>query len=180
MTRNRLTKALAGLMVIATVAFAIGAAVEKSEHHTESTATVSTEGTASGEGAAPSEGGETPSEHATETGGSETAAQHASETGNEKLLGLDPEATPLVVVAVIVSLLLAIAVWLRPDAALLLALIAVAMLVFAALDIREAVHQSDESNTGLLVLASAIAALHLAAAGLAAYLTSLTLRTRTA
>jgi hypothetical protein len=42
------------------------------------------------------------------------------------------------------------------------------MLTFAALDIREIVHQADESRAGLAVLAATIAALHLIAAGAAA------------
>jgi hypothetical protein len=64
--------------------------------------------------------------------------------------------------------------------ALLLALVAVAMLLFGALDIREAIHQGDESNTGLVILASVIAILHLGAGGLAAYLSWLRASARTA
>ena len=41
------------------------------------------------------------------------------------------------------------------------------MLAFAALDIQEAVHQSDEARIGLAILAGVVAALHLAAAALA-------------
>jgi hypothetical protein len=47
---------------------------------------------------------------------------------------------------------------------LLLLAIAGAMLVFALLDVREVFHQSDESRTGLAVLAAVIAALHASAA----------------
>jgi hypothetical protein len=57
--------------------------------------------------------------------------------------------------------------WRRPSVIPLLALVAVAMLVFALLDAREVVHRAGEANTGLTVLAAAIAALHLAAAAIA-------------
>ena len=41
------------------------------------------------------------------------------------------------------------------------------MLAFAALDIQEVVHQSDEARTGLAILAAVVAALHVAATVLA-------------
>lgn len=129
---------------------------------------------------APSTSGESAWQHAAEGGGSETAAKHASETHSEKLLGLDPEAAGLVVAAAVASLLLALAVWFRPEQTLLFLLVAAAMLLFAALDIREAIHQSDESKSGLVVLASVIALLHLAAGGLALYLARLRSRARPA
>jgi hypothetical protein len=220
--RDGLTKALVGLIVLATVAFAIGAAVEKSQHHEETTSTAlvtkgstiptsggqallasetpaehaaesggqttqtspdttggsRSESQHSGESPAgtettPNTSGESATQHAAEGGSSETAAEHAGEIHSEKLLGLDPEATGLVVVAVLTSLLLALAVWFRPGNTLLLLIVAAAMLLFAALDIREAIHQSDESNSGLVVLASLIAAIHLAAGSLALYLARL-------
>ena len=46
----------------------------------------------------------------------------------------------------------------------MLGVVAAAMLVFAALDVREVFHQVDESRTGLAVLAGVVAALHLGAA----------------
>lgn len=60
--------------------------------------------------------------------------------------------------------------WFRPTQTLLLAVVALAMHLFVALDIREAIHQGEESNTGLVILASVIVALHLAAGALAIYL----------
>jgi hypothetical protein len=42
------------------------------------------------------------------------------------------------------------------------------MIVFGVLDVREAFHQSDENQTGLVILAAVIAALHFAASGTAA------------
>jgi hypothetical protein len=53
----------------------------------------------------------------------------------------------------------------RPTVLLSIAATAAA---WAALDVREAVHQIDESRTGVTILAIAVALLHLAAAGLAA------------
>lgn len=41
------------------------------------------------------------------------------------------------------------------------------MAVFAALDVREVIHQLDEDNGGLALLAGAVAGLHLAAAAVA-------------
>lgn len=169
-SRDRLTKVLVGLIVLATVAFAVGAAIEKSQHHSEGASAVAVAGGArilvnshpallvaetstehaaeSGESApsAPSSGhkksesqhtegggsekhesepskaggeshaahaeqsgGESAVHHANEGGGRESAAVHANETHSEKVLGLDPEATGLVVAAVIVSLILALA-----------------------------------------------------------------------
>jgi len=63
-----------------------------------------------------------------------------------RLLGVDLEATPFVVLAA--ALALAVAVWLRPEWALLLGLIAVAMVVFAALDVREVFHQLVDAGRG--------------------------------
>jgi hypothetical protein len=92
--------------------------------------------------------------------------QHSE--ASEKLLGVNPESTGLLVVAVVVSLLLAAAVWWRGASPLVLGIVALAMAAFAALDIREVVHQADESRTGLMLLAALVALLHLAAAALAA------------
>jgi hypothetical protein len=205
-SRGRLTTTLVALIVLATVAFAVGAAIEKSQHHVEGSAAaalrgadlirVESEKTDSHQNAAPERhraepstsgaesptshsgegGGESASAHPNESRGSESATEHAGETHSERLRGLDPEATGLVVVAVVVSLILALAVWHRPDHTLLLLLVAVAMLAFAALDIREAIHQGEESNGSLLLLASLVAALHLSAGALALYLSRLSSR----
>jgi NO-binding membrane sensor protein with MHYT domain len=62
---------------------------------------------------------------------------------------------------------LAAGAWWRPRWFALLAVLAATMVAFAALDVREVFHQSDEARTGLEILASAIALLHLAAAAVA-------------
>jgi hypothetical protein len=138
-------RVLALLIVVATAAFAIGVAIEKSD----------------------GESGE-PQVEATESEAGEAAPEssHPAETDDE-VLGINAESTPLVVVAVIASLALAAAVWMRPDLEALLAVVAAAMLAFAVLDVREVFHQADESNGDLAVLAAAVAALHLSAAALA-------------
>ena len=87
----------------------------------------------------------------------------SAETG-EKLLGISTESTGLVVLAVAVSILLAVLLWLRGGAPVLLAGAVAAGLAFAAFDVREAVHQSDVSDRALLAIAVAVAALHLAVA----------------
>jgi hypothetical protein len=93
--------------------------------------------------------------------------ERAHSESSETLLGVNPESTGLLVVAVAVSLLLAAAVWWVGASPLVLGVVALAMAAFAALDIREVVHQADESRTGLMLLAALVALLHLAAAVLA-------------
>jgi hypothetical protein len=70
--------------------------------------------------------------------------------------------------AIVVSLALAAVVWRAAAPPWLPATVALAMAAFAALDVREVVHQIDESRPGLTLLAILVAALHLAAAALAA------------
>ena len=69
-------------------------------------------------------------------------------------------------VAVLISLGLASVVWFRPVRAVL-ALIGAFALMFAAFDLAEVSHQVSASKTGLVVLAAAVALLHLLTAGLA-------------
>jgi hypothetical protein len=156
MTRRAL---LACLLVVATAAFVVGVSIERSsaDSHSES---ASTAAEASGE--AHTEQGERGGEaHA------ETPATHSQEKKNETLLGIDYEAVPFLVLAAAFSLALAAAVWRLPASRSLLALLVVAMVAFGALDVREVMHQLDESNGGLAVLAAAVAGLHLAVATLA-------------
>ena len=83
------------------------------------------------------------------------------------MLGVDLESTPFIVLAALVSLALALGVWLRPDSAALLGLIALAMLAFAVFDIAEIGHQIEESDAGLVAIAALVAGLHLAASAVA-------------
>jgi hypothetical protein len=178
--RSRQTVILTALIIVATAAFGIGAAIEKSQHHKESpgSAGLPADVLTAARGASDSilvsgESGGEASESGDEAAGEHSTREQSEsggETHSEDLLGIDPESTVLVVLAIVGSLLLAAAVWLRPKAIPLLALVGPAMLFFCALDIREAVNQSDESNGGLMALALGIAALHLAAGGLAIWL----------
>jgi hypothetical protein len=142
---------LGALVLAATVAFVVGATLERN-------------------------GGEArPAHEAEAEGGGEAHADGDSESTGRRSelrpLGVDVEAAPFVALAAVVSLALALAAWLRPRAAALLALVAAAMLVFAALDVREVLHQVDESRTGLALLAGAVAALHAGAAAAAGRMT---------
>jgi hypothetical protein len=147
---------LPGLIVVASALFALGAAIEPSDHHDEGVASEPVEHV---EG----EQGESTEAHAEEAGG------ESGEAGdqNEDLFGVDVESTPLVVLAVVGSLALALAAYLRPGWRPLLLVIAIAMLAFAALDIRELLHQLDESNEDVAAIAAIVAALHVAASGVA-------------
>jgi hypothetical protein len=139
---------LVGLIVLATVGFVIGTSIERHNSRHESTAQLRSES-----------GGESPAEHAAETTG-------ATEVHKElRLLGIDIEAIPFIVLAALASLALAAVGWMRPRWLLGLVAIAIAMAVFGVLDVREAFHQSDENKAGLVILAAVIAALHFAAAG---------------
>jgi hypothetical protein len=128
----------------------IGSAIEKSqatEHHTETT------GETSGEAHSES-GGEAP----LHSGG------QASESGTqEKVLGINIESTPMIVLAVAVTLALAAAAWFSGASPVLWTIVAFGI-AFAAFDFLEAVHQGNESRSGLVVLAVALAMIHVAIA----------------
>jgi hypothetical protein len=174
---------LIGLIVVATIGFVVGTAIERHNSHHESAAQLKSEGKApaSAEG-----GGESAAQHAAETGTSSSesggessptkAAEGASSTGageaHKELrpLGIDIEAVPFVILAALASLALAVAAWVRPRSVAVLLILAAAMLVFGVLDIREIFHQDDEGQTGLAVLAGVVAAVHFAAAAVAVVL----------
>jgi hypothetical protein len=149
-----LRKVLVSLIVLSTVVFAVGVILERS----------------SGERAAEGSGTEAPAHQEGEGGEGGEVVAPASEgssgepNGGESVAGIDPESTPLVAFAIVASLLLAAGCWFRPDWRWLLVVSAFAMAAFAVLDLRELIHQVDESNTGLAVLAGAVAVLHVAAA----------------
>ena len=114
----------------------------------------------------------TPSAGASESGHG-GSADHGDSSGGtsheaqaETLLGINPEATPLIVIAIVLSLALAAAV-ITVASPLPLPVVALIMLAFAALDIRELTHQLHESRPGLAALAATVALLHLVAAATA-------------
>jgi hypothetical protein len=135
---------LVGLLVASTTLFVVGVSLERSSADTHT---------------------ETATHAASSEGDDDRPAEHAQDA---TLLGVDAEAWPFVALAAATSLALAAGTWLRPRWGALLVLIAAAMLAFAALDVREVVHQLDENRTGLALLAALVAALHLNAAAIAA------------
>jgi hypothetical protein len=148
---SRLRWILVALLVASTALFAVGVIAERSDadEHAQA-ASVRTE--------EPSESVEPEGAHADrdEPGQAET---------DEAVLGVDLESTPLVVLAVIVSLGLAVLTGTRfGQLTGVLSAIALVALVWAVLDIREVLHQADESRTGIALVAAAVAILHVAAA----------------
>jgi hypothetical protein len=163
---------LVALLVASTAVFAVGVITERSstDTHNEPSASHAAE---SGGGSGEPEGAHNESGESSATGAGETArAETSAESGaagaeSERLLGIDVESTPLVILAVLAGLALAAfaasQIGLRPGFLLAVVVIGVA---WAALDIREVVHQLDESRTGVAVIAIVVAALHLAVAAI--------------
>src|SRR5215470_16938559 len=193
MLRNRARLLTAILLIVSAAVFTAGAIAERAtatearaEHSPAAVAgpqpTVSPSGTGEPGTPPPSTGAEghdhgesgnpTPSAAASESGhgGSADHGDSSGETSHEAqaetLLGVNPEATPLIVIAVVLSLALAAAV-IAVGSPLLLPLVALIMLAFAALDIRELTHQLHESRPGLVAFAATVALLHLMGAATA-------------
>jgi hypothetical protein len=164
----RVTAAL--LLVLATIVFVIGAMVERSMAGEASEArpaqaviTSNSElaGEASEEGTEGHEEGEA-AEGAQEEAHADEAAEPHTEA-NETILGINPESTAAVTAAVVISLLLAAALYFWGTSATLI-VAGVFALLFAALDLREVAHQLSEDRTSLVVIALLAAALHAGAA----------------
>jgi hypothetical protein len=171
-----LRAALLALVLAATAAFVVGVAVERSSgeagHHDSASPVATGNGPAAGEAHADG-GGESQAAHAAEGATGGPTGTSAAETHAElRPLGINIEAWPFVIAAVVASLALAAGSWLRAQTRALLGVVAIVMLAFAALDIREVAHQLDINKDGVAVLAGAVAALHLAAALAAAAMAS--------
>ena len=185
---------ISGLLIAAATLFAIGVAIERNDLHGEHSPTPraaapavllladADQGHESGAANSPGSSSQPttePSQTPTKRSGRETASQRARE-GNtdragestaqiaherrsERIFGINPDSIALVSIAVAVSLALAAAVWLLPGiyAPLTIAVFAVGAAVF---DIREVAHQINEHRTNLIMIATAVATLHLAAA----------------
>jgi hypothetical protein len=138
---SRLRWTLVALLASSTVLFAVGVIAERSDSDTHSEPE--------------------PAAHVDE-GSEESGEEHAED---EQLLGVDLESTPLIVLAVLAGLGLAVtaASQIGRLRGFLFGVMVIA-LAWAALDIREVVHQIDESRTGIALVASAVAVLHLATA----------------
>lgn len=151
--------AAALLLILATIVFVIGISAEPSlggeataERLAESADAISAER----------------SEEAAESPSNEEAASEAEETGaphdeaaaaSEAIFGINPESPAAIAAAVVISLLLAAALWFwgTPGVLIVAALFA---LLFAALDLRELRNQLSQSRTSLVVIALAAALLH--------------------
>src|SRR5919202_2577430 len=170
MPQDAARRALVVLVAVATAALVVGVALERDARTHEALRTSGEvapvrHAAQSGVGSEAAETGES-----TESGtvsGAPPRGERVREESSERLLGVDPESTGVLLLGVAVSLLLAAAVW-RTGTPGLLALVAVVMAAATALDVREVVHQIGESRAGLTLLAALVAALHLAAAALAA------------
>lgn len=190
-------RAILALLLVATAAlFAIGTTIERSQRsqHRESSATKTAEipsetTTSSSEtttnpsseangGADEKAAGnaETTTTSSSETnGGADEKAAGAAETpvaaethveASEKLFGIDTESVPAMIAAIAVSLGLAAAVWWRRERLWLWLTLAFGV-VFAAGDIREVIHQLNESRNTVATIAAILIAAHLAVAVLA-------------
>jgi hypothetical protein len=155
----------AALLVAATILFMVGTTIERSQAksgvHQEAKA-VERPGGETGEHseAEAAEGQANATSEGTERNRS------AGESG-EELFGINPESAGLSAVVAVVSFLLAAVLVVRPGKRVLVAVVVVG-LVFAALDVREVIHQANESNAGLLVMALITGLLHLSVAVVAA------------
>jgi hypothetical protein len=145
---------LVSLLVASTALFAVGVSIERSEADTHVEPAAAQSEAAEPEGAHDEEG-----EAQSESAAGET------ESEDERVLGVDLESKPLIVVAVLTGLGLAALAASRFGRVrgVLLAIAAIA-LIWAILDVREVVHQLDESRDGVALIAMTVAVLHLAAA----------------
>lgn len=148
---SKLRLALVAILVLSTAVFAAGVITERSEGSERAESASAHE--EAGAGSAPAE--EEPAGEA-----------HADE--GEVVLGIDVESTALIILAIIagfgLAAIVATGLGRAPAVLLVIALIA---FVWAALDIREVVHQLDGSRGGIAVVAAITAVLHLGAAALA-------------
>jgi hypothetical protein len=137
------------LLLLATLAFGIGVAIEKSEegeHHGAPAAT-SPEAEQSAEGAGADEVGE--------------------RTEEETIFGVEAESTPLIVLGLVASLVAAAALWWLGDRRWVLGLVALFCLGFAVMDAIEVGRKwGDETTIAILALIALV--LHAATAAVAA------------
>ena len=158
------------LLVASAAAFAIGVAIERSLHHESAGEAPAARAAETVTASSVEAGSETGAEGAPATTTAVPAAEPAGHAdAGEKLLGVSTESTGLVALAVVLSLLLAAVLRRRRGRAILLVAAGLLGLVFAAFDVREAVHQADLSESGLVVLAVVVAVLHVGVLAAAAW-----------
>ena len=163
---SRLRGALVLLLVGSACLFFVGSTVERHHRHHESA--VTNPAVATGES-----GGETGSESGSKTTaeGTKPAEQRTEAATGEtgaKLLGINTESLALSIAAVVASILLAGGVWLGVWPRVVLLAVMGFGVVFAAGDIREVIHQVNESNSGLTTIAAILIVLHILVSALAA------------
>lgn len=168
---SSLRRALVALLAISTLMFAAGVIVERSvadePPETSGVAPDETHAEEPGDGeeGRPADVGEEEDAHG--SGGEEVDATEAGEE-RERLLGVDLESTPLVVLAVLGGLALAaLAASRLGRVTAFLLVVALVALLWAAFDVREVVHQIGEQRSGVALIAVVVAVLHLTAAALA-------------
>jgi hypothetical protein len=180
MNNHRRLRALLALLLVATaVLFTIGTSIERSQRssHKEKATSVESAGQSTGsagEAGSGESGGETQNstETAPKTEATAAKTEVKSETG-QKLFGIDTESVGAMIAAIAVSLGLAAAVWFRRERWWLWLTVAFGI-AFAIGDVRELIHQINESRTGVAVIAAILIAAHLRIAGLAGHLASRT------
>ena len=151
---------LAALLAVATLLFAVGVIAERSSADEHAEPTASAESSEAGH-AEEGEGAHAAEEAPSPEGG-------AAESSGEELAGVDLESTSLIVLAVLAGLVLsaAAATELGRSRAFLLAVVVIA-LAWAVLDVRELLHQLDESRGGIAAIALAVAVVHFVASAVA-------------
>ena len=148
--------ALVVLLAASTVLFGVGVAVERSDADVHSEPAE----------AQAQESSELEGAHE-EAAGSVEARVEPDE--DERVLGVDLESTAFILVAVAAGLALAAAAATQLGRARWFLLFVVVVMAFATVfDVRELIHQLEESRTDVAVLAAAVAILHLAAAAVSA------------
>ncbi len=148
--RKRAGTWIAALLIAGAALFAIGTAIERGRDHHE---------------AAGETGG--PESEAGHNEANENAATGAEAAESNKVLGLDVEATPFVVLGVVASLALATVAWRWPQRSVFVAVAGFALL-FVVLDGAEVSHHVSDDSAGLAMLAGGVAAIHLSAGAVAA------------
>jgi Flp pilus assembly protein TadB len=175
---------LIALLLVSTTAFLVGVLAERSsddEHHEPAAVVQDQAESTHNEAAETSEAGDAEANDAAE--GREGEHREPSDKGEAALretgehdaearrLGIDPESTPLLATAVAAGLALTVLAASRMGTSrAFFVVVALAALVWAALDIREIAHQIDESRSSIAAIAAVVAALHLAAAAVASFL----------
>lgn len=140
-------KLLVALLIGSAALFVVGSLIERSQedHHSDSMGE---------DGGMDEMGGEE---------GGEDVHSDSDMDDSEKVLGIDIESTPMIVLAVVITLALAAAAWFLAGTLILWIIVAFG-LAFAVFDFLEAVYQNGESHTGLVLLAVALGFVHLAVA----------------